>query len=137
MAVEWPSECHRNFVGGTIENRFFLQARLLSASLRWAWLQGNSRARQLRSPVPALAGSVSPADCRLRLFEWHKQSALDPPKTVSLLGERPPFAPSVSRKDKGSDDYKTRTEWHRVISWNKPGAWAVALQKVEGELRYR
>ena len=32
--------------------------------------------------------------------------------------------------------------WHRVISWNKLGAWAGALQKgayveVEGELRYR
>ena len=28
----------------------------LSASLGWAWLQGNSRARRLRSAVPALAG---------------------------------------------------------------------------------
>jgi single-strand DNA-binding protein len=32
--------------------------------------------------------------------------------------------------------------WHRVICWNKLGAWAGALQKgayveVEGELRYR
>jgi single-strand DNA-binding protein len=48
----------------------------------------------------------------------------------------------VSWKDKGSHDYKTRTEWHRVICWNKLGVWAGALQKgayveVEGELRYR
>jgi single-strand DNA-binding protein len=48
----------------------------------------------------------------------------------------------VSWKDKGSDDYKTRTEWHRVICWNKLGVWAGALQKgayveIEGELRYR
>ena len=48
----------------------------------------------------------------------------------------------VSWKEKGSDDYKTRTEWHLVISWNKLGVWAGALQKgayveVEGELRYR
>jgi single-strand DNA-binding protein len=48
----------------------------------------------------------------------------------------------VSWKEKGSDEYKTRTEWHRVISWNKLGVWAGALQKgayveVEGELRYR
>jgi single-strand DNA-binding protein len=52
------------------------------------------------------------------------------------------LATSGSWKDKGSDDYKTRTEWHRVISWNKLGAWAGTLQKgayveVEGELRYR
>jgi single-strand DNA-binding protein len=52
------------------------------------------------------------------------------------------LATSVSWKEKGSDDYKTRTEWHRVISWNKLGAWAGALEKgayveVEGELRYR
>ena len=52
------------------------------------------------------------------------------------------LATSVSWKDKHSDDYETRTEWHRVISWNKLGVWAGALQKgayveVEGELRYR
>jgi single-strand DNA-binding protein len=52
------------------------------------------------------------------------------------------LATSVSWKEKNSDDYKTRTEWHRVVSWNKLGAWAGALQKgayveVEGELRYR
>jgi single-strand DNA-binding protein len=52
------------------------------------------------------------------------------------------LATSVSWKDKSSADYKTRTEWHRVISWNELGAWAGALQKgayaeVEGELRYR
>jgi single-strand DNA-binding protein len=52
------------------------------------------------------------------------------------------LATSVSWKEKGSDDYKTRTEWHRVISWDKLGVWAGALQKgayieVEGELRYR
>jgi single-strand DNA-binding protein len=52
------------------------------------------------------------------------------------------LATSVSWKGKDGDEYKTRTEWHRVISWNKLGAWAGALQKgayveVEGELRYR
>jgi hypothetical protein len=39
-------------------------------------------------------------------------------------------------------EYKTRTEWHRVICWNKLADWAGNLQKgayveVEGELRYR
>ena len=48
----------------------------------------------------------------------------------------------MSWKEKDSDEYKTRTEWHRVISWNKLAVWAGALQKgayveVEGELRYR
>ena len=52
------------------------------------------------------------------------------------------LATSVSWKEKSSDNYNTRTEWHRVISWNKLGVWAGALQKgayveVEGELRYR
>jgi single-strand DNA-binding protein len=52
------------------------------------------------------------------------------------------LATSVSWKEKGSNEYKTRTEWHRVISWNKLAQWAGTLQKgayieVEGELRYR
>ena len=43
---------------------------------------------------------------------------------------------------KETGKYNTRTEWHRVISWNKQGQWAANLQKgayveVEGELRYR
>ena len=29
------------------------------------------------------------------------------------------LATSVSWKENGSDDYETRTEWHRVICWNK------------------
>jgi single-strand DNA-binding protein len=52
------------------------------------------------------------------------------------------LATSVSWKEKGSNDYKTRTEWHRIISWSKLAEWAGTLQKgayieVEGELRYR
>ncbi|MFZ0592148.1 MAG: single-stranded DNA-binding protein, partial [Bryobacteraceae bacterium] len=52
------------------------------------------------------------------------------------------LAPSVSWKEKGTSEYKTRVEWHRIICWNKLGEWAGALQKgayveVEGELRYR
>jgi single-strand DNA-binding protein len=45
-------------------------------------------------------------------------------------------------EEKGTHEYKTRTEWHRIISWNKLAEWAGTLQKgahieVEGELRYR
>jgi single-strand DNA-binding protein len=52
------------------------------------------------------------------------------------------LATSVSWKEKGSNEYKARTEWHRVISWNKLAEWAGTLPKdayieVEGELRYR
>lgn len=48
----------------------------------------------------------------------------------------------MSWKEKGSNEYNTRTEWHRIISWNKLAEWAGTLQKgayieVEGELRYR
>jgi hypothetical protein len=39
------------------------------------------------------------------------------------------FATRVSWKEKGSDDYKTRTEWHRVICWNKLAERAGALQR--------
>jgi single-strand DNA-binding protein len=52
------------------------------------------------------------------------------------------LATSVSWKEGASGNYKTRTEWHRVICWNKLADWASNLQKgayieVEGELRYR
>jgi single-strand DNA-binding protein len=52
------------------------------------------------------------------------------------------LATSVSWKEKGNNEYQTRTEWHRILCWNKLAEWAGALQKsacveVEGELRYR
>ena len=52
------------------------------------------------------------------------------------------LATSVSWKENGNPDYKTRTEWHRVICWNKLADWAGNLRKgghveVEGEFRYR
>lgn len=52
------------------------------------------------------------------------------------------LATSVIWKENGNNEYKTRTEWHRVICWNKLADWAGNLQKsayveVEGELRYR
>ena len=52
------------------------------------------------------------------------------------------LATSVSWKANGSNEYKARTEWHRVICWNKLAEWAGTLQRgayveVEGELRYR
>jgi single-strand DNA-binding protein len=52
------------------------------------------------------------------------------------------LATNVSWKENGSNEYKTRTEWHHVICWNKLAEWAGTLQKgayveVEGELRYR
>ena len=52
------------------------------------------------------------------------------------------LATNVSRKDKDSVEYKTRTEWHRIVVWGKFGEWAGSLKKgafieAEGELRYR
>ena len=52
------------------------------------------------------------------------------------------LATSTSWKENGNSDYKKRTEWHRVICWNKLADWAGNLHKgtyveVEGELRYR
>ena len=52
------------------------------------------------------------------------------------------LATNVSWKDKDSGEYKTRTEWHRIVVWGKFGEWAGSLKKgafieAEGELRYR
>ena len=52
------------------------------------------------------------------------------------------LATSVSWKENGNGEYKKRTEWHRVICWNRLADWAGNLHKgayveVEGELRYR
>lgn len=48
----------------------------------------------------------------------------------------------MSWKEKGNDEYKTRTEWRRIVCWNKLADWGGSLQKgayveIEGELRYR
>jgi len=52
------------------------------------------------------------------------------------------LATSVSWRENGHDEYNTRTEWDRVICWNKLADWAGNLHKgayveVEGELGYR
>ncbi len=52
------------------------------------------------------------------------------------------LATNVSWKDKTTDAYQTRTEWHLIVVWGKFGEWAGSLKKgafveVEGELRYR
>jgi single-strand DNA-binding protein len=52
------------------------------------------------------------------------------------------LATNVSWKSKESEEYQTRTEWHRVVAWGKLADWAGSLKKgafveVEGELRYR
>ncbi len=52
------------------------------------------------------------------------------------------IATNVNWKDKDSGEYKTRTEWHRIVVWGKFGEWAGSLKKgafieAEGELQYR
>jgi single-strand DNA-binding protein len=52
------------------------------------------------------------------------------------------LATSVNLRNKDSEEYQTRTEWHRVVAWGKLTDWAGSLKKgafieVEGELRYR
>jgi len=39
------------------------------------------------------------------------------------------LATSASRKDNGNSEYKTRTEWHGVICWNKLADWAGNLHR--------
>jgi single-strand DNA-binding protein len=51
------------------------------------------------------------------------------------------LATSESYKDKESDKYVTRTEWHKLIVFNGRGEWAAKLKKgdhvlVEGKLQH-
>jgi hypothetical protein len=39
-------------------------------------------------------------------------------------------ATNATWKDKESGEYKTRTEWHRVVVWAKFGEWASCSRKV-------
>jgi single-strand DNA-binding protein len=79
---------------------------------------------------------------RLTLIGFLGQDAETRSTPNGTVYTRLSLATSVSWKEKGSNEYKTRTEWHRIISWNKLAEWAGTLQKgayieVEGELRYR
>jgi hypothetical protein len=62
----------------------------LSALLGWAWLQGNSRARRLRSTVPALAGFGFPLRLPASPFAKAQTICSGPSeKLFRLPGERP------------------------------------------------
>jgi single-strand DNA-binding protein len=79
---------------------------------------------------------------RLTLIGFLGQDAETRSTPNGTVYTRLSLATSVSWKEKGSNEYNTRTEWHRIISWNKLAEWAGTLQKgayieVEGELRYR
>jgi single-strand DNA-binding protein len=79
---------------------------------------------------------------RITLIGFLGQDAESPATPNGNGYTRFSLATSVSWKENGSNEYKTRTEWHRVICWNKLAEWAGSLQKgayveVEGELRYR
>ena len=79
---------------------------------------------------------------RITLIGFLGQDAETRSTTDGTVYTRFSLATNVSWKEKGSNEYKTRTEWHRIISWNKLAEWAVTLPKgayieVEGELRYR
>ena len=52
------------------------------------------------------------------------------------------LATTGSWKDKNSDGYIRRTEWHKLVAWRNLSTFAATLKKgahvsVEGELRYR
>jgi single-strand DNA-binding protein len=83
-----------------------------------------------------------PCKNRITLIGFLGQDAESRSTPNGIAYTRLSLATSVSWKEKGSSEYKTRTEWHRIISWNKLAEWAGTLQKgayieVEGELRYR
>jgi len=79
---------------------------------------------------------------RITLIGFLGQDAESRSTPSGTLYTRFSLATSVGWKEKGSSEYKTRTEWHRILSWGKLVEWAGTLQKgayveVEGELRYR
>jgi single-strand DNA-binding protein len=79
---------------------------------------------------------------RITLIGFLGQDAESRSTTNGNAYTRFSLATSVSWKEPTNNEYKTRTEWHRVICWNKLAEWAGSLQKgayvvVEGELRYR
>jgi single-strand DNA-binding protein len=62
--------------------------------------------------------------------------------STGLSQTRFSVATNARWKDRESAEYRTRTEWHRIVVWGKLAEWAGSLKKgafieVEGELRYR
>jgi single-strand DNA-binding protein len=79
---------------------------------------------------------------RITLIEFLGQDAESRSTPNGTVFTRLSLATSMSWKEKGSNEYKTRTEWHRIFCWNRLADWAGTLQKgayveIEGELRYR
>ena len=79
---------------------------------------------------------------RITLIGFLGQEAERPSTPNGTVFTRLSLATSMSWKEKGSNEYKTRTEWHRIVCWDKLADWAGTLQKgayveIEGELRYR
>ena len=79
---------------------------------------------------------------RITLIGFLGQDAESRSTTNGTVFTRLSLATGVSWKEKGGNEYKTRTEWHRILCWNKLADWAGTLQKgayveIEGELRYR
>ena len=46
------------------------------------------------------------------------------------------LATNMSWKDKPTEEYLTRTEWHSIVLWGKFAEWVGSL-KMEGEPWYR
>jgi single-strand DNA-binding protein len=79
---------------------------------------------------------------RITLIGFLGQDAETPTTPNGNHYTRFSLATNVSWKNNGNNQYKTRTEWHRVICWNKLAELAGNLPKgayveVEDELRYR
>jgi single-strand DNA-binding protein len=66
---------------------------------------------------------------RITLIGFLGQDAESRSTTNGNAYTRFSLATSVNWKEPTSNEYKTRTEWHRVICWNKLAEWAGNLQK--------
>lgn len=71
---------------------------------------------------------------RITLIAFLGQDAENRSTPSGTVYTRFSVATNVSWKEKGSNEYKTRTEWHRVTSWSKLAEWAGTLHPGVGSL---
>ena len=96
----------------------------------FAWLE--SGPLRSGSPQPIGAGKERNMLCknRITLIGFVGQDAETRTTPNGNQYTRFSVATSVSRKDNSNGEYKTRTEWHRVICWNKLADWLAICTKV-------
>jgi hypothetical protein len=83
----------------------------------------------LRSGSPQQSRARKEDNTHVLQKSHHSHRISRPGRGEPIHTERNRFHPasrwqtSMSWKEKGSNEYKTRTEWHRIVCWNKLADW--------------